>query len=379
MLDALLPWEFSPATLTVVLLAALQTHWDYYAGHMFFVHRLQHFAEASPGAAPAWRSAGQHSDAVFSEYSPLFGNAEIVRRLLSPLAQAQIHMRLTHTHEALSPYPLDLSKERFIVYVPSRAPPPQGFGLLVFVPPWEEASVPPGWAPVLDEDAVIFVSAAHSGNSENLLGRRVPLALAAAANIAAQFPIDAQRIYIGGFSGGSRAALRIALGYPDLFRGAILNAGSDPIGSDRYPLPPRDLFLRFQTSMHLIYATGDRDRLNLSTDGTSLGSMARWCVSDVDIDTSNAGHDVLDSAALRRALARLMNHAPSDPDRLAACRSRVQAALDAKLTQADSLISPAKRAAARRLLLQIDAQFGGVAAPRSIELAQRCGCSLIQP
>jgi putative membrane protein len=76
MLAQLLPWDFSPTTLVTVVLAALlfahgarrleqpvrtgqwiafylgltliyaalQTHWDYYAEHMFFIHRLQHFA-----------------------------------------------------------------------------------------------------------------------------------------------------------------------------------------------------------------------------------------------------------------------------------------------------------------------------------------------
>src|SRR3974377_1211358 len=84
MLEYLLPWDFSPTVLAVIVLAAvlffrgtrracqlqahrapepvpaarktafyaglaliyaaLQTRWDYYAGHMFFVHRLQHFA-----------------------------------------------------------------------------------------------------------------------------------------------------------------------------------------------------------------------------------------------------------------------------------------------------------------------------------------------
>jgi putative membrane protein len=72
MLEYLLPWDFSPTVAATVALlaalfirgarrgaaplsqslrfffglaliyAALQTKWDYYAGHMFFVHRLQH-------------------------------------------------------------------------------------------------------------------------------------------------------------------------------------------------------------------------------------------------------------------------------------------------------------------------------------------------
>ena len=93
-LEPLLPWQFSPTALTAVLVAALaygrgsrayppitarrraafhcgllliyaalQTSWEYYAGHMFFVLRLQHFvlhdlapallAAAAPGSALA--------------------------------------------------------------------------------------------------------------------------------------------------------------------------------------------------------------------------------------------------------------------------------------------------------------------------------------
>jgi putative membrane protein len=94
-LSQLLPWEFSPTVLATVavvatlyargvrrtdspiparrrvafglglflIYAALQTHWDYYASHMFFVHRLQHLVlhdvgpallmGAAPGAALA--------------------------------------------------------------------------------------------------------------------------------------------------------------------------------------------------------------------------------------------------------------------------------------------------------------------------------------
>lgn len=83
MVALLLPWEFSPTVLVTTVLAvtlyalgsaraapavphrrriafylgllliygALQTSWDYYASHMFFVHRLQHFVLHDVGPA----------------------------------------------------------------------------------------------------------------------------------------------------------------------------------------------------------------------------------------------------------------------------------------------------------------------------------------
>jgi len=102
-----------------------------------------------------------------------------------------------------------------------------GYALLVFVPPWPDARVPWGGPPSWNNTVVIFVSAANSGNDASILDRREPLALLAAQNVMRRYPIDPERVYVGGFSGGSRVALRIALGYPDVFHGALLNAGSD--------------------------------------------------------------------------------------------------------------------------------------------------------
>jgi len=90
MLGFLLPWDFSPTVVTVTVLAAtlfargtrcrprppagrcvafylgltllycaLQTQWDYYAGHMFFVHRTQHFVLHDLGPfLLAWSAPG---------------------------------------------------------------------------------------------------------------------------------------------------------------------------------------------------------------------------------------------------------------------------------------------------------------------------------
>jgi pimeloyl-ACP methyl ester carboxylesterase len=335
---------------------------------------------ASHNAASNQQPRGTARQVLFTQYDPFFSNAEILRRLLSPLAQAAVRDSLARSLETLAPYPIDLAKERFLVYVPSAAPPwPRGFALLVFVPPSDQDHLPFGWASQLEHHGVILVIPAAAGNTEAVLSRRVPLALSAEENIVRQYPVDRQRIYIGGFSGGSRVALRIALGYPDVFHGALLEAGSDPLGRG-YPLPPRDLFRRFQSSSHLVYVTGDRDTAHLASDASSLQSMRKWCVFNVESDEmAGVGHEVMSSEAFGQALARLLTPAPPDGARLAACRSHVEAGLDEKVGQAEALISRGRRAAARRLLLEIDSHYGGLAAGRILRLARSCRCGLAQP
>src|SRR6185312_10760841 len=300
---------------------------------------------------------GVPHEVVFTGYSPLFSNAEILRRLLTPLAREDVRDTLGHTDEALSPYPIDLAREKFLVYVPSSAPPsPRGFALLVFVPPYNHADLPFGWAAQLDRHGFIFVAPANAGNATNVVSRRVPLALSAEENVVREYPVDRERIYIGGFSGGSRVAERVALAYPDIFRGALLNAGADPLGG-AYPLPPRDLFKRFQSSSHLMYVTGELDTVNLGTDANSAQSMQEWCVFDVETrETPDTSHELMSATAFGQALDRLLSHASPDPARLSACRSHVKSELEEKLSQADELLSNGRQAAARKLLLEIDAE-----------------------
>src|SRR6185437_5535967 len=281
---------------------------------------------------------GVPHEVVFTGYSPLFSNAEILRRLLTPLAREDVRDTLGHTDEALSPYPIDLAREKFLVYVPSSAPPsPRGFALLVFVPPYNHADLPFGWASQLDRHGFIFVAPANAGNATNVVSRRVPLALSAEENVVREYPVDRERIYIGGFSGGSRVAERVALAYPDVFHGALLNAGADPLGG-AYPLPPRDLFLRFQSSTRLVYDTGELDGMNLGTDAGSAQSMHDMCVFDVEMnEIPDTDHEWMSPTAFGRALSRLLDRSPPDPARLEACRSHVQAGLQQKPDQAQSL------------------------------------------
>ena len=314
---------------------------------------------------------GLHSDVVFSDYSPLSSSAELVHRLLTPLNAVQVGKRLSHSAVGLRDQPIDLTQERFAVYVPSH-PPTRGYGLLVFVPPWENAMLPRGWATILDRRGVIFVSAANSGNAANILDRRDPLALLGAHNIMQRFRVDRERIYIGGYSSGSRVALRLALGFPDLFRGAFLNAGSDPIGDAQVPLPPPELFARFQEMTRIVYISGQNDAVNVDKDAASTQSMLEWCVFDWYAERSPwAEHEVAGPTALDRALDMLDRHAQPKLARLNNCRLHINQELGKQIDQASDLLGAGDVDGARRLLNKIDTRYGGLAAPRSVDLAAR--------
>jgi dienelactone hydrolase len=315
-------------------------------------------------------ATGMQRDVVFSDYSLLSSSAELAQRLLSPLKSARIRQQLARSGQALREQSIDLAHEHFAVYVPADTP-ARGYALLVFVPPWQGAIVPQGWPGALDRHGMIYVSAANSGNEENVLDRREPLALLAAQNIMRRYRVDPERVYIGGFSGGSRVALRIALGYPDVFHGALLIAGSDPIGDALAPLPPAELFQQFQSS-RLVYLTGTDDSVNLQKDAGSRQSLRAWCVFDVDTEVMPwMGHDVAEPSSLNQALAALTNHAPVDPAKLADCRTHVAGELNVKLQQLADVFASGKLNDARTLLEKLDTRYGGLAAPQSLAFAQQ--------
>jgi hypothetical protein len=318
-------------------------------------------------------ATGLLPDVVFKDYTPLATSSELVHRLLSPLAAREVEMSLSRSSEKLTEDSVDLGAEHFVVYVPATAP-PEGYALLAFIPPWQDARLPPGWAAVLDRLGVIYVSAARSGNDENVLGRRAPLALLGAYNVMQRYRVNPARVWVGGFSGGSRVALRVAIGYPDLFHGALLNAGADPIGPVP-ALPQASLWQRFEESTRLVYVTGEHDTTRLANDGDSMHSMRRWCVFDTQGQvTRGAAHEVADPAALTGALRVLARPAaPPDAGRLASCRAGIDRELDAQLREVSGFIEAGKNAEAKERLLDIDRRFGGLAASKSRELADSLG------
>jgi len=81
------------------------------------------------------------------------------------------------------------------------------------------------------------------------------------------------------------------------------------------------------------------------------------------------GLELAEPPALEHALVVLEQHHPQAPDKLKACRSRLAQALNAQLDQAQQWMQNGKTEQALRLLRHIDTHYGGLAAPRSVELA----------
>jgi predicted esterase len=324
---------------------------------------------ALPCMAQSFAEApGLHPDLAFADYPPEARAEEIVRRLLTPLAAAQVERTLEDTHRDLKATALDLGRERFTVFVPARTP-EAGYALLVFIPPWREARLPPGWQEALERYDTVFVSAADSGNDADVLGRRAPLALVAAANLRRRLPIDATRVYIGGFSGGARVALRLALAYPDIFRGALLNAGSDPLDAAP-PSPPSQALLRaFQLGSRIVYVTGAEDSMHLRMDAASQESLRHFCQFDYHAEiTPRAAHEVAGAVALGAALRELGRHATAAADRQERCNASLAKQVDAQLGQVSALSDRGRRAQALEALTGVDRKMGGLAAPRSLAL-----------
>jgi hypothetical protein len=320
---------------------------------------------------PAAAVTGLQPDVTFTEYSPLSRSWELAQRILTPMRLVQL--RQEFAGRPLREQSIDLAQEKFSLYVPRQAP-SKGYALLVFIPPRSEAIVPSRWISSLDHHGMILVSWQNSGNTEDVFTRRVPLALLAAYNVMQRYPVDPQRVYVGGLSGGSRVALRTALAYPDLFHGAFLNAGSDVIGTSDDVLPSPELFRQFQESTRLVYVTGDGDGFYVPVDIKSRKSLQSWCVFDFgSVEMWQKGHELADDANFEMGLRVLEKHAPMDPHKLSECRERIANEMIARLQQARDLVDHGNVAEARSLLDEIDNRYGGLAAPTTTELAQALG------
>ncbi len=138
------------------------------------------------------------------------------------------------------------------VYVPqdydAESPP----GIVVYVSPNQSGKPPRGWSSVMDELNLIWISADKSGNRV-FVPSRVLMAIFALRVIQQEYVLNADRIYVAGFSGGGKVASMIATDYANTFDGGFFICGVEFWEVDE----PRH-FEAIQSNRY-VFLTGEHD------------------------------------------------------------------------------------------------------------------------
>lgn len=117
------------------------------------------------------------------------------------------------------------------VYVPQNYDPRKASGILVFINSRNNGKIEEEWKVVMENTNLIYIGANNSGN-DIAIAQRVAYAIIAPRLINNTYYIDPDRIYVSGFSGGSRVASMVATEYNSLFKGAIYNSGANYWGEE---------------------------------------------------------------------------------------------------------------------------------------------------
>lgn len=235
----------------------------------------------------------------------------------------------------------------------------KNYGVLVWVSPTAGSSLLESWHEVLDRHGIIAISALDSGNYLPSLERRMPLALTGLHWASTRFPVDAERVYVGGFSGGSKIAQRLIFAYPDVFRGAILNAGFLEPGRPEVALPD-ELLYRHLIQRPFAFVTGRRDRLAIPPMRNALEAFEKYCLRPpLLVQRPQKTHQLVQADELAEALAHL-----EDPGTRQAKNGN--ACLDALVAEARQAIADldAENADA---LKELDVRFGALVRSELLE------------
>jgi hypothetical protein len=119
------------------------------------------------------------------------------------------------------------SRQRYQLYVPPAYKPGTAWPLFVFLSPGDD---PLGWRfwQKLCDDKDIFFCAAYGAGNHTPPGQHVRVILDVLDDVRRRYPIDPERTYLAGFSGGDRLACTIAFALPEFFGGVLALGAANP-------------------------------------------------------------------------------------------------------------------------------------------------------
>jgi len=255
------------------------------------------FCAALPGLCQetGGTPAAQELDRQFVDAAPYAADSEVLKHFgySVPLPQ------------------YDIKTEKFRVVMPSGYSTNESWGLLVWISAEDQARVPPQLVSQLTAHRLLLVSAYKSGNGRHPLDR-FRLALDAKCNMCRTYVIDRKRLYVSGFSGGSRIASMLGVAYGDLFSGTLCFCGVNFFRTVRgspaeeYPAtydPAPSALARAKQSGRFALVTGETDPNRLSTKTLSQTGFKRENFKNVlYLEVPGMGHAVPEAAVISKAL-----------------------------------------------------------------------------
>ena len=188
----------------------------------------------------------------------------------------------------------DSTSQRYELFAPPRPARGPGLPLVLFV---SAGPKPAGWAQwqaVCRQAGIAFASPFDAGN-DCPAPRRIRIVLDVLDDVRRRLPIDPDRTYLAGFSGGARIACGIAFALPELFGGAAVVGGAESLREESW------LRRRVAERLSVALITGETD--------FNRGELERFrgpVLAGVGVRTKvwvvpNSGHAIPDATRLAEA------------------------------------------------------------------------------
>ena len=182
------------------------------------------------------------------------------------------------------------------LYIPDSYDASRPAGVVVYVSPTPKGGPPRKWNKPLQDENLLWIGANNAGNRVGV-GRRMFLAMLAPRVLARDYVLNAERIYVAGFSGGGKTASRVSSAKPEMFRGGIYIGGAEAWGT--MTPPPKLATIR---QNHHVFLTGTADfneRLTRRVYASYRGAGVENCELIV---VPRMGHELPGSKVFTRAI-----------------------------------------------------------------------------
>jgi len=221
----------------------------------------------------------------------------------------QVRYRLMAAED---PPAYDVTRESFEILLPRGYDRTVPHGLFVWIHSGDQPRIPAEWEEILAKHRLVFIGANRSGNPRNIFDR-IRLAIDANHNVRKHLNIDGRRVYVSGFSGGSRVASMLGVAWGEMFSGTVccmgVNFYTDVGGPDGKVyglsyLPDESLLPLVKKHCRFALVTGERDFNRANTLGAFENGFQKEGFANVRVfDIPGHGHSPPSADWLDQALA----------------------------------------------------------------------------